>query len=82
MVANQTVWAGLYQPTRKSQSGQCRFSRLPGGNYRPDRIKALGASVVIVSHDLPRSAEDGTSPGSDGSANALPPDGLLVVPVR
>ena len=37
---------------------------------------------MIASHDLPRAAEDGTSPGSDGSANALPPDGLLIVPVR
>ena len=37
---------------------------------------------MIASPDLPRGAEDGTSPGSDGSANALPPDGLLIVPVR
>jgi ATP-dependent Lon protease len=37
---------------------------------------------MIASHDLPRAAEDGTSPGSDGSANALPADGLLIVPVR
>lgn len=37
---------------------------------------------MIASHDLLRPAEDGTSPGSDGSANALPPDGLLIVPVR
>ena len=37
---------------------------------------------MIASPDLPRAAEDGTSPGSDGSANALPPDGLLIVPVR
>ena len=26
---------------------------------------------MIASPDLPRAAEDGTSPGSDGSANAL-----------
>lgn len=37
---------------------------------------------MIASHDLLRPAEDGTSPGLDGSANALPPDGLLIVPVR
>ncbi|MBQ0820178.1 endopeptidase La [Microvirga sp. HBU67558] len=37
---------------------------------------------MIVSHDIPRAAEDGTSPGSDNSAKALPPDGLLIVPVR
>ena len=37
---------------------------------------------MIASHDLPRAAEDGTSPGSDDSANELPPDGLLIVPVR
>lgn len=37
---------------------------------------------MIASPDLPRGAEDGTSPDSDGSANALPPDGLLIVPVR
>jgi len=37
---------------------------------------------MIASPDLPRGAEHGTSPGSDGSANALPPDGLLIVPVR
>jgi len=37
---------------------------------------------MIPSHDLLRAAKDGTSPGLDGSANALPPDGLLIVPVR
>ncbi|ANY80545.1 endopeptidase La [Microvirga ossetica] len=37
---------------------------------------------MIASHDLPRAVEDGTSPGSEGSANALPPVGLLIVPVR
>nr|WP_114945843.1 endopeptidase La [Microvirga calopogonii] len=31
---------------------------------------------------MPRAAEDGTGPGSDNSANALPPDGVLIVPVR
>ena len=34
---------------------------------------------MIASHDLPRAAEDGTSPGSDGP-RTLPPDGLLIVP--
>ena len=37
---------------------------------------------MIASYDLTRAAEDGTSPGLDGPANALPPDGLLIVPVR
>ncbi|KLK93084.1 DNA-binding protein [Microvirga vignae] len=37
---------------------------------------------MIASHGLPRAAEEGTSPGLDGSANALPPDGLLIVSVR
>jgi ATP-dependent Lon protease len=37
---------------------------------------------MIALPDLPRGAEEGTSPGSDGSANALPPDGLLIVPVH
>ena len=37
---------------------------------------------MIASHDLPRAAEDGTSPGSNGSANALPPDGFPIVSVR
>jgi len=37
---------------------------------------------MIASHEPLRAAEDGTSSGSDNSANALPPDGLLIVPVR
>ncbi|MBA1159299.1 endopeptidase La [Microvirga mediterraneensis] len=32
--------------------------------------------------DLPRAPEDGTSLGADNSTSGLPPDGLLIVPVR
>ncbi len=37
---------------------------------------------MIIRRDLPRAAEDGASLGADSSPNDLPPDGLLIVPVR